>query len=632
MAQEVSIKIGTDARKAASDFDALRNSIKLLDNEARRLGTGFTAGASQAESAMGRLQTRIARLRTEIQQTQAASRNLGGGGRGASFLSGAAGALPGGGALSGGAAGVGAAFGAAAVGFAYTGYQEARDQAQAQSYLANSAKQTGQAFALQADEAAKLRRELGLTTAQATQLQAASLRFTSIIGKPQEAGRLARALANSLAASGRSTDEIPERLRQLATGQDELFDVLGPVKIGKTFAGSPEAIYKAYAREILNVNRELTDLEKTQARYYAVLQAGEASVGAAAERMSTSAGQIDKLTNSFKDLAGSIVTAIGATEGFKTVTGAAGSAAEWAGAPGSPTRSRIIAGAFGISGAGEGLLYGARQVGNAWNYLTEPNRNVPLGAANVAAQLANQARTVLGAFGVSTGGPGSSLSGPYTGALNTPVHLDRDPFAWLSVSEQNAANAPGILAKQRAAFDRNRQFALGSIGGISSAYSSIIGAGDRLAGLGVAGETPQDRAARVFSLSGNVARDAAEAYRIGGYSATEAAAMSEAEARRFRIATLGNVAPGELSADQEAAYREDLKKYQEDQLKQARETLLEAVRMRKALEKLAGKLAPDDPKDAEPIVLQIDNRSDTSARFASAGPLFAEGDSLTSGR
>lgn len=101
--------------------------------------------------------------------------------------------------------------------------------------------------------------------------------------------------------------------------------------------------------------------------------------------------------------------------------------------------------------------------------------------------------------------------------------------------------------------------------------------------------------------------------------------MAEAEARRFRISSLGNVAPGELSADQEAAYREDLKKYQEDQLKQARDTLLEAVRMRKALEKMAGKLAPDDPVEPEPTIIQIDNRSDTTARFATVS-----GDTLRS--
>lgn len=625
----VSIKVSTDAKKASQGFDAVRNSIKLLDQEARRLGTGFTAGASQAETALGRLQQRMRTLRTEIAQTQAASRNLGGGGgRGGQFLSGAAGALPGGGALSGGAAGVGAAVGAFAVGAAYTGYNEARAQAAAESYLQNAVKQTGQAYATQAAEVAKLRRELGLTTAQATELQAASLRFTATIGKPGDAGRLARALANSLAASGRSTSEIPDRLRQLQTGQDELFDVLGPVKIGKTSAGSPEAIYKAYAREILNVNRELSDLEKTQARYYAVLQAGEAAQGAAAERMQTSAGQIDKLTNAFKDLTGSIVTAIGATEGFKTVTGAAGNIAEWAGRG---ANSRIVAGAFGISGVGEGLLYGARKAGDAYTYLTDPaGRGGALGLGYLGSQFANQARAVGGFFGLGGGGgggPASSLAGPYSGALDTPRYLDRDPFAYRSVAEQNAANAPGILAKRLAAQEALKRLGSGLVPGISSAYSGVVSAGDLLANFDRS-ETPEQRAARIFSVSGAAEREAAQAYRLAGYSGSEAQSMAEAEGRRLRVASLGSVSPNELSADQAAAYREDLKKLQEDQAKSARDALIEARKAAKALERIANKLDPTEPKEDEFVVVQIENNSDTVARFAA----IASGDSLTSDR
>jgi hypothetical protein len=449
--------------------------------------------------------------------------------------------------------------------------------------------------------------------------------------------------------------------------------VLGPVKIGKTFAGSPETIYKAYAAEILHVKRELTDLEKTQARYYAVLQAGEAAEGAAAARMQTNIGKIDALKNSLSDLAGQFATSAinsdafssGLTTATRTVNLlkqsiddlAAAEAKRGSRGPGkdagyteqfaywSDAGKRKYGGGDPISAGYRLFQYGLGQLEDA-----RANAGPP---RNFTQRLEGVAGAAGGFFGLDIGNPLSRLQAAYQAAtspeailanaqkyltptrstLDNPFYLSRDPFAYKSTADQARENFALIqTAKQKAARDSAHQFAPGVVSGISSAYSSIIGAGDRLAGLGVAGETPQDRAARVFSLSGNVARDAAEAYRIGGYSATEAAAMSEAEARRFRIATLGNVAPGELTADQEAAYREDLKKYQEDQLKQARETLLEAVRMRKALEKLAGKLAPDDPKDAEPIVLQIDNRSDAAARFASAGPLYAEGDSLTSGR
>lgn len=630
MANEVSIKISTDAKKASQDFDSVRNSIKLLDQEARRLGTGFTAGASQAETALGRLQQRMRTLRTEIAQTQAASRNLGGGGRGAQFLSGVGGSLPGGGALSGGAAGVGAAVGAFAVGAAYTGYNEARAQASAESYLANAVKQTGQSYAYQAGEVAKLRRELGLTTAQATELQAASLRFTSTIGKPGDAGKLARALANSLAASGRSTSEIPDRLRQLQTGQDELFDVLGPVKIGKTTAGSPEAIYKAYAREILNVNRELSDLEKTQARYYAVLQAGEAAQGAAADRMSTSAGQIDKLTNAFKDLTGNIMTAVAATEEFKIITGGLNAVAEGGAAGLVP---KIVAGAFSASTYGlapivNGIQSSYGMAASGWDSITDPaGRGASLGFGYLGSQFANQARAVGGFFGFGGGGPASSLSGPYSGALDTPRYLDRDPFAWRSTAEQNAANAPGILAKRLAAQEALKRLGSGLVPGISSAYSGVVSAGDLLANFDRS-ETPEQRAARIFSVSGAAEREAAQAYRLAGYSGSEAQSMAEAEGRRLRVSSLGSVSPNELSADQAAAYREDLKKLQEDQAKSARDALIEARKAAKALERIANKLDPTEPKEDEFVVVQIENNSDTVARFAA----IASGDSLTSDR
>ncbi len=636
----VSISIVTDSKKAAQDFKSLTDQIHATEMAARRVGAGFQSMGNAAEQSLGRIAARAAQARREIEQMTRAQQGgpTFGAATGRGFTSAPGGLSAEGRLLLGGAAG---AIGAAASYAAYTGYNEAREQARAQAYLANAAKQTGQAFAVQAAEAAKLRRELGLTTAQATQLQAASLRFTGTIGRPQEAAKLTRALANALAAAGRGTDEIPDSLRQLATGQDELFDKLGPVKIGKTYAGSPETIYRAYAKEILNVKRELTDLEKTQARYYAVLQAGAAAEGAAAERMKSNIGQIDALKNSLSDLAGQLATsAINSetfTDGLSTATRTVNllkqsidnlNAAK--GGSGSGTSGSGL-------GGGDPVAFGYALYKQGLDQLEYYQKN-PTANSRRSAQLNN----ITSAFGIDIGDPFTRIQEMYqqfqqatspaaiiAGAqkyltpgrskLDDPFYLARDPFAWQSAAEQNDP------IRRKFALQQAHAIAAGVVPGISSAYSSIIGAGDRLAGLGVAGETPQQRAARVFSLSGSVQKDAAEAYRIGGYSASEARSMAEAEARRFRIATLGNVGAGDLTADQEAAYREDLKKFQEDQLKQARETLIEAVKSRKALEKIAGKLAPDSPEEPEPVVIQLDNRADVVARFS----LIAEGDSLT---
>lgn len=656
MDNRVSISIVTDSKKAAQDFKSLTDQIHATELAARRAGAGFQSMSSAAEQSLGRVAARAAQARREIEQmTRAQSQGPQfGAATGRGYTSGPGGLSAEGRLLVGGAVG---AIGAAASYAAYTGYSEAREQAAAESYLQNAVRQTGQAYAVQAAEVAKLRRELGLTTAQATELQAASLRFTGTIGRPGDAGKLARALANSLAASGRSTSEIPDRLRQLQTGQDELFDVLGPVKIGKQFAGSPSAIYKAYAEEILHVKRELSDLEKTQARYYAVLQAGAAAEGAAAERMKSNIGQIDVLKNSLSDLTGQLATSAINSDAFTSSLDTA-------------TRTvNLLKQAIDALSEAEAKRSGGSGRPAPGEYLGSPSRYsqgiaAPLVAGydiyreglarleyqrlratprNLGDRLDATVSTIGGAFGLDSIGnpfariqamyeqfqqansPAAIIAGaqkyltPGRSKLDDPFHLARDPFAWQSAAEQNDP------IRRRFALQQAHAIAAGVVPGISSAYSSIIGAGDRLAGLGVAGETPQQRAARVFSLSGSVQKDAAEAYRIGGYSASEARSMAEAEARRFRIATLGNVGAGDLTADQEAAYREDLKKFQEDQLKQARETLIEAVKSRKALEKIAGKLAPDSPEEPEPVVIQLDNRADVVARFS----LIAEGDSLT---
>ena len=615
MANEVSIKVSTDSRKAAQDFDHLRSSIKLLDAEARRLGTGFTAGASQAETALGRLQTRMARLRTEIHQTQAASRNLGGGGGRAG-----AGVANFVGGTSLGQYASAAGIGAAVSSFASTAYQDYRSQAQAESFLASAVKQTAQSYAAQASEVAKLRKELGLTQAQALQLQAQSLRFTGTIGRPQDAGRLSRALANALAASGRSPDEIPNRLQQLSTGQDELFDVLGPVKIGKSFASSPEGIYRAYAKEILNVKRELTDLEKTQARYFAVLQAGESNMGAVEKRLSTTAGQVELLTGRVRDLGAAWVKAWAESRGGKQAVKGANAA-------------------IGALGGGAETDYGTAAV----NFLSYTNPITALGIAAgnwsdinagpkgdpraLLANLTSLGRSTLGAFGVSFGG-GSSVGAPYSGSLDNRTILGRDPFAdnatdRLRLASERAVNRSEYFNLR----DRTQGGALGLVGSAAGDFGNIVGYGDRLAAFKQS-ETPQERASRVFSISSRFGAGAYAALSASGaFTDADARARSEAEQRRFLISGLGAVDPSELTADQQRAYEDALVKAQEDSLKNAIETLSNVIKMQKDLKRLADKLAGDD-KEPEPVILQIDNRSDTKARFAN--PLMSSGDSLRS--
>ena len=131
----------------------------------------------------------------------------------------------------------------------------------------------------------------------------------------------------------------------------------------------------------------------------------------------------------------------------------------------------------------------------------------------------------------------------------------------------------------------------------------------------------------MFSISSRFGAGAYAALSASGaFTDADARARSEAEQRRFLISGLGAVDPSELTADQQRAYEDALVKAQEDSLKNAIETLSNVIKMQKDLKRLADKLAGDD-LEPEPVILQIDNRSDTTARFAG---LIASGDTLRS--
>lgn len=629
MANELTVKVTADSRAAVSDFKRLTDQMHATEMAARRAGSGMQAFGNAAEHSLGRVAARAAQARREIEQMRRveASASPFGAATGRGFSRSPGFSLTGAGA---GAAGVGIAAGAVALSYASTAYSEYRSQAQAETYLANAARQTGQAYAAQADEVAKLRRELGLTTAQALELRAATLRFTGIIGKPGEANKLATSLANALAASGGSTSEIPDRLRQLSTGQDELFDVLGPVKIGGIYAGSPETIYKAYAREILNVNRELTDLEKTQARYYAVLQAGAAAEGAAAERMKTSAGRIEVLTNRWSDLAGAIGRAVlesppamGLLAGGELLANSPetkeqgsqyqGLMDEFLGSvlpllPGvSPAMGRDIEGYY----SRQRLL--RQMVSQGRGALTSLRRDGPGAAVS----------NLLDFFGIEAGGGlyRPSLSAPYTGVLNTHVDAPYDPFARPEMAENRKA--------YRAYRDMMRGRIPQLVGAASGNFSEYFQIGSRLNELRAAGggtlETTEQQIARYFGMSEKYSDVALATYRAAGVF-PDAEARAQADAQSFLVRGLAGVDVGALTADQRAAYESALLAAQQNQLKQAAETLATAIKMEKHLKALADRLAPEDRGQEPPTVIQIDNRSDTVARFAA----LAQGDALRS--
>lgn len=609
MANEVSVKVSTDAKSAVADFRRLLDGIHATETAARRAASGIDAMATSA----GRVAARAAQARREIEQMTRASRAPQFGaatGRGFYGAGGGAGAFAG---IGGAFAGIGSAVGVVGVtALAASSYSAARDEAQAQSFLASAARQTGQAYAQQAAEVDKLRRSLGLTTAQAMELRAATLRFTGTIGRPQEASLLATRLADALAASGRPTSEIPDRLRQLATGQDELFDVLGPVKIGTTFAGSPETIYKAYAKEILHVKRELTDLEKTQARYYAVLQAGEASVGAASARMATDVGRIETLTNRWSDLAAAIGRAVLSSRQAQTILGlgelATRQPTDRASSEGyiDLIRSTVASGVGSIPAlppavrdAIIGLSDRMLRPGPTW----EPRR--------YATDLRGQAGSLLGMFGV-----GSTQMSVREGPAHT--YLGVDPFGARPVSLRERA-----IATQQAmdTYARARKIGMASLpqqaARVQSLYGEYFSLGSRLDEIRAAGgatpETAQGYFARLMSDSRGV-RSSVEGI-LGSsslFSAAEGRQAADRLSRQFLVAGLTGIDPAALSADQRETYARAIEASRADQMAQVAEELKTAKQMEQHLRVLREKAEVDErPK----TIIEIENRTGAIARF-----------------
>lgn len=266
MANKTTIEIDANARPAVREFGAVTRAIHDTATAAGRAAQAFDRMATSAQ-------------RAAAAARQAAHQQ----GAGAQFIGGGIGTV--------GTSAIG--LGLAAAGLAAReGVTEVLAMSRANVALAASAKLAGTSFYAQKEQAKALARELVITESAAAGLQAQSTRIAEAAGLGGQGGAIARALANALAGQGRSSDEIPDMIRQLATGQDELFDKIGGATIGGQYAASPEAIYKATKAQ-LGLNRELTDTEKLQARVNAVLLIGAANAGAQAEKVGTLAGQWD---------------------------------------------------------------------------------------------------------------------------------------------------------------------------------------------------------------------------------------------------------------------------------------------------------------------------------------------------
>lgn len=166
--------------------------------------------------------------------------------------------------------------------------------ADANRVLAATAKETGKAYDVLTEKAEKF----GALTAQAEndakRSYASILQFAKAAGRTEQVDQFTQSLADLAAAKGIAADQLPTLIGQLKTGQDEVFDKLKGV--------NPSTLYDAYARSVGKTAESLTDLEKAQVRFDAILKDGALFSGEAEKRLGDISGKVDTLGASFSNL------------------------------------------------------------------------------------------------------------------------------------------------------------------------------------------------------------------------------------------------------------------------------------------------------------------------------------------
>ncbi len=140
---------------------------------------------------------------------------------------------------------------------------------------------------------AKLRQGYNLSRTEAENALGGATRAAAIAGDPSKGFALLTGAIKAAGASGVAKDQIPDLIRQIASGQDEAFD--------KLFGVNPSFFYDQYAKSLGRTAASLSDLEKAQARLSAVIDGGVKSGKAYEEYQQSSAGHYDKLTAKASD-------------------------------------------------------------------------------------------------------------------------------------------------------------------------------------------------------------------------------------------------------------------------------------------------------------------------------------------
>lgn len=318
---DVKIQFSAETQKARANLNALDSLFERVVKRVDAASTGIFKLATNTERASGKAVAALSKWDAAARRAAESSSKVGTGlkltnkgGSGGAF----AGAISGGGgggafgqigALAGklgplGIAGAGAFAAGAALGVlegAGKVIANYKEQDEALKLLKGTVTDVGGSYAQTSKDVASLGETLSLGTAEAYKAETAALSLAAALGKSADTAKYAVAdAADALAGMGKSASEIPSLLGKVKSGGD-IFEDIGRTDIGGKKVNSNDQLYKAYAESVLNVRRELTELEKVEARRFALTSAATENAGAYEKSLKTVSTQASLLGQKIED-------------------------------------------------------------------------------------------------------------------------------------------------------------------------------------------------------------------------------------------------------------------------------------------------------------------------------------------
>lgn len=160
--------------------------------------------------------------------------------------------------------------------------------------LSASAKQAGLDFDLVNEKTEKFADLTAQSKTAAADTYASIVQFSKQAGQTENIDKFTKAFADLTAAKGIDKKSLPDLLSQLKTGQDEVFDRLA--------GANPSKFYNEFAQAIGTTADKLTDTQKAQARFDAILKLGIMFNGEAEKKLDSLSGKADTLGAKFENL------------------------------------------------------------------------------------------------------------------------------------------------------------------------------------------------------------------------------------------------------------------------------------------------------------------------------------------